>query len=180
MRVTEGPLTSLAIFLVVTGLLGCTADPEPVEPNLIDHGAWSVLDADEDPYSEHRPADDSCPESAVTLEGTTLEVDTGLCLYATFEQPALIDADAGTPMESLIWHSTLASVDPAEAHILLEVNGEAVRDEVIAIPAQAEVLGDDWSPSSDIAAGDPVRLHLHNHGANTWNIGYLRRVEEAR
>ena len=74
-----------------------------------------------------------------------------------------------------MYHSALASVeDPAEGHFSLWL-GETNSGRTVAIPAAAEIylvpIQVDWS----LEAGSEARIHLHNHGGNSWRVAYIKR-----
>ena len=51
-------------------------------------------------------------------------------------------------------------------------------ERTFAIPLASEVypvpITVDWAAPE----GTPVRIHLHNHGGNSWRVGYLKRLRE--
>jgi len=132
---------------------------------------WSPAASDLDPIPEHRPLDDRCPEGSWGEEDGALEVSTGLCRYAWLEQPVATRVPSGAVLRAEVWHTGLDAPEPAEAHVAL-LMGETVAWEAwAAVPSDPtlwEVLLDVDTP---LAAGEPLRLHLHNHGANAWKLG---------
>ena len=75
-----------------------------------------------------------------------------------------------------MYHSALASVDsPAEGHFSLWLGDTEFWGRTIPIPAAAEIylvpIQVDWS----LETGTEARIHVHNHGANSWRVAYIKR-----
>ena len=145
---------------------GLVATPGP----LVEASQWAAWEG-EDPMPEHRPARVSCPPAGWSVEGTSLEVDTGKCNYLTVEQPLLLDLPAGTPVTVNLWHQALHADDPGTGHAALFVGDELVWEQQVIIPGPGSLWVGEVVPAADHPAGEPVIFHLHNHGANTWNLG---------
>ena len=147
---------------------GATGGPRPAAA-LVDVAAWAE-DPAADPLPAHRPAGATCAPSGWGREGSSLEVETGLCPYAVFAQPALADLRPGEEVELVLWHKDLVAEEPAEAHVLVSVGDVVLFDRRVPIPSGPEAYTETVTVQGRAAAGDPVVWHLHNHGANSWNL----------
>jgi len=156
--------------------------------SLIDHAAWVTLAAEDDPVSEHRPAEIDCGVGGWYLEDTgavpKLEVDTNQCNYLALSQPSLRAITAGDTLQVSFYHFDLVAPEPAEGHLQLRVDGNVVWDYLIPIPTDEEnnktpaaFIDETVVVEFDAPAGAEVYLHLHNHGQNTWNVVDLALVE---
>lgn len=157
-----------------------TEDVAPDEPRaeaeLADMHGWGDAAAS-DPFDDV-PAEGECPIGGTTIEGSTFEANTGLCTYLWTEQALLADLVPGDVIELVFWHSTLVSDVPAEGHLALAVDGEVLYDRRIPIPAGYAAYTEQAEVGFAAEAGAPLGLHLHNHGANTWNLLRVTRLGE--
>ncbi len=153
--------------LIALALAGCEASrPGP----FVEHDAWEPVARDADPLASHRPADAACPITEYRIEDEALEVQTGVCTYFAVEQPSLKQVRAGGTVHLVLWHSTLDDVEPGEAHVAL-LFGETVAWETTTdIPSRPRVHDVEFEAPEDVAVGDRVSLHLHNHGDNAWTF----------
>ncbi len=147
--------------------------------DLVHFDQWSILDDIQDPHPAHRTDAHVCNESGILPEDEVLEINTNDCGYALVGQPLQASIETGDVIELLMYHSALSAIEqPAEAHFSLMVGDRAFWDITIDIPWQSEVylvpIEVDWSAG----AGTLVRLHLHNHGGNSWRIAYLKRIRQ--
>jgi hypothetical protein len=148
--------------------MGCLP---PVGTPLVNGAAW--LPSEADPVPDHRPEGATCAATGWQEELGGIEIDTGPCPYAVFEQPLLVDLPAGAPIDVLAWHSDLVFEPPAEGHFAIYVAGEPLYDVTVPIPSDADVFSTVVDAPIRLEAGAPVVLHLHNHGTNTWNVNRL-------
>lgn len=164
-------------FLPVLALLACTPtrsdDPSDSDADgstaLVDADAWTPVQADHDPLSDHRPSVVTCGRSALYAEGSGIEVDTGLCDYLAVSQPILTPISGGEGLYLYLFHNALSAPAPATAHAAVLLDGVVVWEVEVPIPADAAPF-EAWvaAPAGGWPAGTPLQLHLHNHGANTW------------
>mgnify|MGYP000088099263 CR=1 FL=1 len=154
---------------------GVASTPERLPAALVDSAAW-VENPTADPMPEHRPADSDCAPSGWGLEGSSVEVDTGLCPFAVLAQPALADLRRGDRVEVVLWHKDLVAEEPAEAHVLITMGDVVVYEDFVAIPAEPVAYTEEVEVAGDAPAGAPIVLHLHNHGANSWNLLSIDRL----
>ncbi len=118
-----------------------------------------------------------CPPAAWTIEGATVEIDTGACPLAVLEQPLLDDVQPGDTLELVFWHSQLVAEEEAEAHLALLVDGTVIYERLVPIPSDPEAYTEEITGVS-AEPGDLLQVHLHNHGANAWNLLHLERQGE--
>jgi hypothetical protein len=156
---------------------GCAPEPsEPLPPGpLVDVAAW-VPGGDPDPFADHRPADAVC-DGGTKLETGTLEVDTDVCTWLWVTQPALAAVRAGDALEFVFWHNYLDAPEPAQGHLAVTIDGELVFEAFVDIPHEPAAHTETFDAPFDARSGAEVGLHLHNHGANTWNVLRLDRVD---
>ena len=129
-----------------------------------------ALDPDLDPFPDHREAHHDCSASGVYEELGGVEIDTGRCDYAVLRWDLLKDVPPGTPVELFLRHQTLSAPEPASAHVALRIGDDVAFDFEVDLPAAPAALRPLRVTRQRARAGDPVVLHLHNHGANTWNL----------
>ncbi len=144
---------------------------------LIDHLAWVELDADQDPFADHRPETVSCPEWSRQLEGDVFEVETDDCNYASLSQPSLRDLKAGERVDVIYWHLWLWAPEPAQAHVALTIGDWLVFENSIEIPGPEGSFSPQVTVPTDLPAGTPITFHLHNHGVNSWRLLSVDRVQ---
>jgi len=145
--------------------------------SLIDHLAWEPLDADDDPFAEHRPETVICPEWAREIEGEVFEIETDDCNYASLSQPSLRDLRAGERVDVVYWHLWLWSPEPAQAHVALTIGDWTVFENHIEVPGPEGNYGPQATVPHDLPAGTPITFHLHNHGVNSWRLLSIDRVQ---
>lgn len=155
-------------------LVACASGDEVAAPRaLVEAAAWVPVEGDEDPFADEVPGV-ACDPIGLGLEDfggeQAFHVLTARCPRVTLVQPALTDAWAGEALFVRLWHYDLTAPEPAETVLALAVDGLEVWREVVPIPAtSAVVLGEARLPLP-VAPGAPVAFHLHNHGANAWEI----------
>lgn len=141
--------------------------------SLVDQSAWVELPADDDPWND-RPPDSACePEGyGAELFGDVPSyfVDTARCGYRTVTQASLTEVRAGEEVVVRVWYFDLYGPDGAEAHLALRIGERDVVDETIAIPAATALIREHFVAGEAIAAGTPITLHVHNHGANQYYL----------
>lgn len=155
-------------LVVLPMLLSGCAEPVPVP--IVDGSAWVQMDASDDPLPTHSEGLTACSPEGWGPELGGLEVETGVCAYASLEQPLLIDLQTGDAIEIAWWHQTLNAETPTEGHIALLIGEQILWERTIAIPGDARSYNDSATMPLDAPAGTAIRLHLHNHGANSWNL----------
>lgn len=163
---------------LASGLLaGC---PAGGVRDLVDPGAWQA--SADDPWPAHAPEPADCSPLAWGLELTeeleVLEVDTAACDYLVVGQGSLARVREGEHVSARVSFGALDAPQPAEAHVAVVLDGWAVLDERVAIPGLAGEIEVGASAPAGIDAGALVVFHLHNHGANTWNLEWIRAGEE--
>jgi len=143
--------------------------------DLVAAEAWTIDDA-VDPYPEHRDIGQACDPSGMLVEEGLLEVRTGDCGYLIAHQTSRSAVRVGDDIEVLVFHSSLTAPAPAEGHIALTVDGNSIWENNVTIPSISQVYVEVIEAIFDAPEGAEVVLHLHNHGSNAWNLGYVRVV----
>jgi hypothetical protein len=131
----------------------------------------------EDPLVAHQPVEIDCGVAGIYPERNALEIDTRYCNYALVAAPAKLAVSKGTTIEIALHHFDLNAPEPATAHLALLFDRDVQWETTIGIPSTAAVLHVSFEATRDLAEGEPVRLHLHNHGQNTWTLSSVRVVE---
>lgn len=151
---------------------------QPFSPEILNIEDWKLGDPSLDPFSDHQPDEIDCSISAFRVESEQLEIDTDLCNYAFVEYASLQKIKQGSPAELLLLHTGLWAPDPAQAHIALILRDEIYWETTVDIPASAEFFFYEGDFPITLEKGDPIYLHVHNHGANDWRLGYFNLKEE--
>ncbi|MEZ4236693.1 MAG: hypothetical protein R3F59_11170 [Myxococcota bacterium] len=169
--------------MIALALAGCTGGPggdsgaatgptARTEAELVDMHAWSRGDPAvwPEPMADHFPSDGDCPEGGAYTEGASFEIRTGTCTHGWFQQPSLVDLVPGDVVEVVFWHGTLVADPPAQGHLAILVGDDLLYDKVVEIPGDPNAYTEQVDVDFAADAGVPVTLHLHNHGANDWNV----------
>lgn len=135
---------------------------------LLDHLGWTRFDPQADPLVAHQPAQIQCPESAAFVEFDAFEVDTTRCNYVLAQHGSLVDVPAGTTVSLTLLHYDLLAPEPAHAHIAILFGSDLQWETTLAIPATGRALEASFVSTRALAVDEPIRLHLHNHGGNTY------------
>lgn len=152
---------------------GCKA-PEPGTWDVVDPQAWTLLDADQDPLG---PPTRDCDPAGVVFEEGLVEVDTGLCGWATLTQPTRVELVEGDTLDVLAYHSALVDADGVGT-LSLWVDHALVWSLEVPQPAAQQVYFPALTAPADAAPGAPVWLHIDNHGANNWRFAHLKVTRE--
>ena len=160
-------LLTLAAFAVAAcGPLEEVSEPVP----LLAPFALAPVGADADPLAQHRPDEIDCPSAGWGPDGGGFEVQTGVCNYASFDQPVSTTIKAGDTLNIVVWHDTLDSAEPALGHVAVWVGSTVVWEAEVVIPA-ASGLFDVSVPIEATPAPDArLGLHVRNHGYNSWRF----------
>jgi hypothetical protein len=128
----------------------------------------------------HKPRTDVVPASLAPIralvgfvERGSLEVDTVNCNYLLVEHPAQRPVPRGSNVYLELVHFDLAAPEPATAHVALFFGDDLQWELEIPIPSLAYVYKETFQATRDLAEGEPIRFHLHNHGQNTWLLDSL-------
>ncbi len=164
---------------VLVLLAGCGLE---VPRSLVDHELWQEASAQEDPFDDRLDIPLCAPTSwGLELEDgeVFLEVDTTFCDYITLWQPSASRVLAGERIQVMASHGELEADEPAEGHIAVRLGDLTLMDRFEPIPGMEDVFSAEVVVDDDIAGGEPVWFHLHNHGANTWRLIDVRVVADA-
>ena len=179
----------LALFV---GPAACEDEPDPpAEPSrvsLVERERWEwVEDAAADVFGAERPAGHVCdPVLGIGEEmlgsDQVLEIKTAFCDYATVRQPSLVALAAGDVVAIRMFHWELTTPAPAQAHLALAIDGEVAWEAHVPSPAAGAIVEDEIEIEREVPAGAELQLHVHNHGANSYDLVFLELVpaEEPR
>lgn len=169
------PVLNLVLAVLVSLLVGCTSPTEP--GSLVNHILWEYIPLENDPFKGLATEEVVCPEGGFKVEGEgadqILEIDTGICNFVTLEQPLPRSLRAGDTLEWTLWHLTLVYLEPAEAYVALTIDDELLWERTMPIPSPAAAYSQDLTMPRDFDAGVAIRVHLHNHGNNSWRFHKL-------
>jgi hypothetical protein len=140
---------------------------------LIDQTEWSNYPPELDPLASHQPDAIDCNIAGWFIERGSIEVSTGDCNYLLVEHPAQLAVAKGSPVQMELVHFDLGAPEPATAHVAILFGDEVQWELEIPIPSSAYVYKETFIATRDLDVGEPVRLHLHNHGQNTWVLESL-------
>lgn len=89
--------------------------------------------------------------------------------------PLVAPVRAGEPLRLVTTHGSLVARVPALAHLRIDLEDEVLVDRTVPIPSTDSIDLENVTPTQPHAAGSLVRVHLHNHGQNTWRLVSLGR-----
>ncbi len=142
--------------------------PAPIP--LVDVTLWRLVPDAEDPFLAQRPVGLVCDETGIVTEAGTLEIRTELCDWPTLEQPLLVDVAAADTLEVIFFFGPLIAPEPGAALVEMRLGGQVLWQKTFAIPSTGGFVIQNITPPRAFTAGEQVLFHLHNHGANTWNL----------
>lgn len=152
-------------------------DGEPPEPiPLVDAAAWGPAPLAQDPFAAARPADATCAEGGLRAEAGTLEIDTRLCNWPTLTQPLLAPVAADASVEVIFWFGPALAPEAGEAVTELRFGDEVIWHKTFTVPNIGGFVIETVTPPRAFAQGEAALFHLHNHGANTWNLASVSLV----
>ena len=138
---------------------------------------WVVIAPEEDPV-EGNPLTEPCPPRAAVVEAGALELDTVDCPWITVRAESRARVRPGQEIELLLIHTALSATEPAEAVLQLYLNDtdSPVWEKRLPVPSPNGFYAETVQLSDKLRAGEPIYFHVHNHGANNYTIGHLRRL----
>ena len=104
------------------------------------------------------------------VEDDALEIRTASCNYLSLTQQSLLNIASDTVLELAMSHSDLNFNAPSSAHVALSIAGTTIWETTIPIPSDGNILKETITLPFAVAAGDPIDLHLDNHGSNAWSV----------
>jgi len=181
MEIPRGRIREPLALALALGLLACDGPPPPPPPSptsgsLVELSAWErVAEVGEDVFGPERPEGLVCDE--VLGIGTemfgpelVLEVSTDFCDYATLRQPSLLPLQAGDTVWLRAWHYELSTPAPAQAHLALAIDGALAWEQWVQSPAVGAFVEAEITIEHDVPAGTELQFHVHNHGANSYDL----------
>jgi hypothetical protein len=148
------------------------------ETPLLDHGAWRRYDAALDPLESEQPAELECGIAGFFVERDELEIDSSRCNYLLAEHPALLDLPSGREVHMELRHFDLSAPEPAQVHIAILFGDDLQWETELPIPSPANVLDVRFQTTRALVKNEPIRVHLHNHGQNTYTLAFMRAVAQ--
>jgi len=164
------------------GAVGGDATVDPCGPSddgaaadLIDFSGWEVLPADRDPWANVRDASAPCIDPFPREEEGTLEFDTKRCTSFAVSSTLLAGLRPGDEVSLVGSHSTLVADEPATGHLEVMIGDQMLFAYETPVPDRAKVVAMLAVMPVCAPAGTEVRIHVRNHGANSWRINRIRR-----
>lgn len=159
-------------------LLGCFVGSEDSaqvkSPSFLNFAQFRFSDLSTDPLLSHQPAEVECLMSSFLMEQGGLEISTNSCNYAAIEFDAQHPLKAGDVLDVFAFHKGLWAPEPSTAHLAILIKDEIFWQTTATIPGDSEFFYYDAPITSDIEEGDPIHVHLHNHGINDWIIMHIQ------
>lgn len=163
-----------ALLLTVGG--GCEDEPEPVEPSPVRLAVaedWvRVTDPAMDVFAAERPPDATCDDAGYLVEPLTqaFEVQTDVCDFLTVRQATREPLAPGDVVSIQTFHYELQAPGPGEGYLGFALDGSVVWEVRVPIPGEAGVLAGEVTIDRALPAGSEMQFHVHNHGANSWEL----------
>jgi len=151
---------------------------EVVLAPLVDMEDWRSYDAALDPLRDHQPSVVSCDARSFYEELGALEVDTARCNYLLAVAPALRRVPAGSEVHLSLLHFDLQAPAPAEVHVAILFGDSVEWETTLPIPIRAGEQVAVFRSKRALDFQDPIRLHLHNHGGNTYMLNAIQVAED--
>jgi len=156
--------------------------------DLVEAELWTPSATEDDPFADHRPDPVVCNESfgwrvEESVLGPVVDIDTFDCNYLSLVQPSLEAIPIDASLEIDLYHFDLTAAEVAEAHLAMTLEGVVIWEKKITVPgAGGFAPGTSYverfelpaALADGVAAGQPVNLHVHNHGQNTYVFVSLR------
>lgn len=140
-----------------------------VRVSLVEARAWDITSKSRDNHADHRPAVVECPrDSGWLVEEDDLEIRMANCNYLSLTQQSLLSLNAGTELELALSHSALDFNAPSSAHWAVSIAGTVLWEATLPIPSDSQIIRQTLQLPVDVAAGDDIVVHLHNHGSNAY------------
>lgn len=130
---------------------------------------WQLDEADDDPFPEERPMWVQCEIGWEVVTGG-FEVDTGLCTYAAFVQPTLTPIAEGDELELRLTIREPSA--PPHGHLAVAFGSEIAFETTLPTESGRNIEAH-WVATTDVSAGSPLHLHLHDDGPNTYRLASL-------
>ena len=164
-----------ALVVVAGSVVGCGDDERRGEAReLATLEALEPVDAADDPFVSERPSVVDCnPLTGWYAEDEGLEVNTAHCNYASLGEPSLSAIRRGEIVSGSLSYFDLTAEAAAVAHVAVTVGDWIVFEREVDIPGPGDVIEFEVEAPADVAQGELVVFHLHNHGQNTWNFEAL-------
>ncbi len=148
-------------------------EPEPVYVPLVDPTLWTLVPDERDPFFAQRPEGTVCAPEGLLTEDGTLEIRTGACNWPTVEQPLLAPIVMGDELEVIFFFGPVLGPEEGQAVIQLRFGDDVIWDKTFALPTTGGFVPYYVTATRAYAAGETATFHLHNHGANTWNLASI-------
>ncbi|TVR04139.1 MAG: hypothetical protein EA398_03035 [Deltaproteobacteria bacterium] len=136
---------------------------------------WSATAPEEDPFAPLvGRVSNRCTAWQPAVEGSILEFSTRACDAMTVEAPLGIDLPAGTRIHLATTHAILTAEAPSTGWIGLAIGDQVLVARDVPIPGPASAYADTAVLPCAASATQPLRLHVSNHGPNSWRFVTLQ------
>lgn len=135
---------------------------------------WEATALDDDPFAATTARQSNqCSAWWPTDEGALLEFDTNFCAAMTVEDTLGHALPPGTRLVLTTSHAIVLADAPATGYLGLAIDDQVLVLRPVAIPGPAGAYVDEVVLPHAVNADARLRLHVSNHGANTWRFVQL-------
>lgn len=177
-RAKASALRAAAHLMFVCGAASaCNSAPSDDRPApLIDHDAWEISSASDDPFATMHEYRVRCDVSALSWEADGFEVSTETCGHLTVQQRTGADVEEGETLDlDLSWGPLIAEV-PTEAVIEIRIGDATLFNETLSVPAAAGIRTVSLIAPISAPRGTMVYFHVRNHGSNSYKLRSLAKA----
>ena len=178
-REGAGLVALRVVALCVVALVRCAgeerapAPPEDWQPQALPltEMTWSATPAEVDPFSSRTGrASAPCASQWPLVEGSFLEFITRGCSAMTVEAPLGFRIPAGVRVRALLSHTIVVADEPATGYMGIAFGEEVVVLHAVTLPGPAQAYTLEGTLRQAASPGAMLRLHVSNHGANSWRF----------
>lgn len=164
-------------MFVCVAVSACISSPSDDHAGaLIDHDAWEVSSASDDPFASLQEERLRCDVSALSWEADGFEVSTETCGHLTVQQKSGADVEVGETLElDLSWGPLIAEV-PTESVIEIRVGDATLFSETLSVPGAAGIRTVSLIAPISAPRGTFVYFHVRNHGSNSYKLRSLAKA----
>jgi len=180
---TTRPLTSYLVAILVGSAVsaaGCGDDAETSSPGetiaiSLVAPRWSATAPEDDPFEAVTGrVSNQCSAWQPVVEGSILEFSTRACDAMTVEAPLGVNLPAGTTLQLETTHAILTADAPSTGYLGLAIGDEVLVERDVPIPGPASAYTNAVVIERAASASDLIRLHVSNHGPNSWRFVSLQ------
>jgi hypothetical protein len=186
--VSERSSAQMSLWHVAAGIaVGLAAGCPPEQQcdsfvPLVAMDRFSLVAPEDDPFSP--PADAPlCQSDEIRAEPfgngpVALDVDTSdRCGWATLTQGTSVTIGEDDDIFFKIFYFSQQTFPAAQAQLAIALGDDVLWSTLVEIPTASDVVEERVKPPRATAADTPFLFHLGNHGANSWSLLEVQRVQ---